>query len=351
MYWLNYKRFIVLVAVFILFYFVLVYNLLQFESLEAASSIKNLSDAIWFSIVTLTTVGYGDVIPVSTGGRIISYIFLFLSLGVYGLLIGQISSIFNTIKEHKKLGMHGTNFSDHVVVIGWSSYGKTVIDQLVQAGRKVAIVTKERDNVDLIHEYYQAKHVFVLFTDYDNYEYLHKVNIEKSSTVFINLEDDTDKLVYILNVKKHFKPLQYVVTLDNANLKSTFISAGVKYAISKHEISSRLMASYMFEPDVAQYSEEIISFPVTDEDHDIKQFKILQGNPYINNEYGKAFYDLKKSCNVILIGLVKMDGEKRMLHKNPEDNLIIQQDDFLIMIMNRKAEAKIRKLFNSKEGI
>ena len=81
--------------------------------------------------------------------------------------------------------------------------------------------------------------------------------------MFINLTNDTEKLVYILNLKKSFPNLDYVVTLDNGDLKNTFISAGVTNTISKHEISSKLLASYMFEPDVAAYSESILSFADT----------------------------------------------------------------------------------------
>ena len=348
----NYRKLILFGIVFIAIYIFLVIRLLSFELNATDSAIQSLSDALWYSIVTLTTVGYGDIVPSTEGGRIIGYIFLFLSLGVYGILIGQFSSVISNIKENNKLGMQGTTFKNHIVVIGWTQFGKTVVDQLIRAGRKVAIVTKVRENVDLIHELYDRKNVFLLYSDYENFDHLEKVNIKNCSSIFVNLENDTDKLVYVLNIKKHFDNLQYIVTLENANLKNTFINAGVKYAISKNEITSRLLASYMFEPDVAQYSEEILSYPVTDSDYDIKQFRVLSGNPFIEKEYDKTFFELKKSYNVILIGLVREseDGQKQ-LHKNPQDNFVIKEGDFLIMIMNLAAQSKIKKVFSNTEGI
>jgi voltage-gated potassium channel len=347
----NYRKLILFGFLFIAVYILLVFRLLNYELLAENSTIQSLSDAVWYSIVTLTTVGYGDIVPKSDGGRIIGYIFLFLSLGVYGILIGQFSNIISNINENNKLGMQGTSFQNHIVVIGWTQFGKTVIDQLIRAGRKVAIVTKDRGNIDLMHEIYDRKHVFILYSDYENFELLEKANIEKCSSVFINLENDTDKLVYILNIKKCFSELQFIVTLENANLKQTFISAGVKYAISKNEIASRLLASYMFEPDVAQYSEEILAYPVTETDYDIKQFRILSGNPFIDQEYDKSFYELKKNYNVILIGLVREEEGTRTVHKNPQDNFIIREGDFLMMIMNLAAVPKIKKVFSILEGI
>jgi len=75
--------------------------------------------------------------------------------------------------------------------------------------------------------------VFILYSDYNNFDLLEKANIREASIVFINLDDDTEKLVYIINIKKHFSDLNYVVTLDNGILKAPFHHAGVTYAISQ----------------------------------------------------------------------------------------------------------------------
>lgn len=346
----NYLRLVGIALGFIVIYVLMLSFLISVESESPNATIKDFDDALWFSIVTLTTVGYGDMIPVTQTGKLFGSIFLLFSLGFYGVLIGQISTIMNTVKENKRLGMNGTNFTNHVVMIGWSDFGKAVADQLIAAGRSVAIVTKEKDNIDIIHEYYASKNVFTLFSDYNNFEYLNKLNVKESSIIFVNLNDDTEKLVYILNMKKHFQDLNYVVTLDNANLKSTFQSAGVRYTVSKHEIASKLLASYIFEPDVAIYSEEIIAYPQTDEHYDIKQFMVLENNPYKDQYYDKVFYDMKKELNVVLIGIVKIEDGKRTLIKNPEESIVIKEGDYLIMITNKKSVKKLKSFFNVEEG-
>jgi voltage-gated potassium channel len=347
----SYRKLAYYLLAFLGVFLFLVFNLLEFELLSEEGKIDNLSDAFWYSIVTLTTVGYGDMVPTSTGGRAIGYIMILLSLGVYGLLIGQVSSIMASIKENKKLGMYGTDFKNHIVVIGWTQFGKTVIDQLIKAGRKVAIVTRDKENIDLLKELYQDKNLFVLYSDYENFELLEKVNISKSNTVFVNLHDDTEKLVYILNLKKEYSGLNYTVTLENSNLKETFLSAGVTHAISRNEIASRLLASYMFEPDVALFSEEILAYPTNDEEYDMKQFKVSENNPYNGLEYDKVFFDLKKNENVILMGLVRLEDEKRVVYKNPSHNFNIKTDDYLIMLMNQKTQRKIKKIFEIEEGV
>jgi len=348
---LNYTKLAIFGIFGIISYNAAVFLLLHYEQGHPEAQILTINDAYWYSIVTLTTVGYGDYVPKSDHGRIIGTIFLMFSFGLYAFLIGQISSIMNTIRENKKMGLDGTRFTNHVVMIGWTDFGKAVADQLVAAGRKMVVVTKVRDHIDLIRESYSSKEVFVLFADYNNMDMVDKLNVKESSIVFVNLVDDTEKLVYILNLKKKYEGLQYVVTLDNADLKTTFQTAGVTYAVSKHEMASKLLASYIFEPDVAMYSEEIIAYARTDDHYDMKQYMVLEDNPYCDQEYGKVFYDLKKECNCILIGIVKMgEGGKKELLKNPEDYVKVQAGDYLIMIMNRKAVKKLTKLFNTKEG-
>ena len=83
------------------------------------------------------------------------------------------------------------------------------------------------------------------------------------------------------------------VALDNSELKETFIAAGVEQVILQHEISSKLLASYIFEPDVANYSESIMSYAKSDDDLDIKQFKVVADNPYLNKNYEEVFLILK----------------------------------------------------------
>ncbi|MDO5122137.1 MAG: potassium channel family protein, partial [Erysipelotrichaceae bacterium] len=77
-------RIVILAAV----YAVLVFVMLKAESEHPESSIHSVYDVVWYTLTTLTTVGYGDMYPVSTLGRLIGMIFLLLSLGFLALLVG-----------------------------------------------------------------------------------------------------------------------------------------------------------------------------------------------------------------------------------------------------------------------
>lgn len=347
----NYLKLVLRVLIGLLVYFVLITLLIHFEKHSDQSVLTDYTNAIWYSVVTLTTVGYGDVYPTTIFGRLIGYIFIFLSLGMYGILIGEITTTMSNIKENIKLGYKGTDFMNHTVILGWNEFGKQVADQLMGVDRLVAIVTDNRENVDIILEKYDSRNVFTLFSDFQNFDLIKNTNIHLASTVFINLEDDTEKLVYLLDIKKHFPELDYVVTLDNGNLKETFISAGAKYAVSKHDVASKLLASYMFEPDVALFSESIMSFAKHDADYDIKQFLVTDDNVYLNKLYNDVFLELKQKYNSVLIGISKIDkyGERRLI-KNPAGEIKVSLGDYLIIIVNGKAFKMLQKEFNVDEG-
>ncbi|MBX2911179.1 MAG: potassium channel family protein [Cyclobacteriaceae bacterium] len=346
-----YRKTIITITALFSVYAFLVFLMLELESGAPNARIVSVQDGVWYAIATLTTVGYGDLVPVTYGGRMLGFVFLLSSLGIYGYVIGQVTNVMRTVKENKAMGLNGTTFEGHVVIIGWNDFSQSVIGHLNAAGKKVAIITKDKRDIEIIREYYSTDEAYVLYSDFNNFELMEKSNIRKASIVFINLQDDTEKLVYIINIKKHFPGLNYVVTLDNGNLKNTFYHAGVTYAISKNEISSKLLASYIYEPDVALFSEEIIAFAHSDDDYDMKQVQVKEGNPLTGMFYDKAFFDLKKESNVVLIGLVKVVDGKRQMLKNPEGPVKIEKGDYLVLLMDRKGHQRLKHLFHIEEGL
>lgn len=347
----QYYRILLSLLILFVVYAILISLIVYFESHDPTANMHGWQDGLWYLLATLTTVGYGDTIPVTYWGRMLGFLILLSSFGVYGFIIGQIANFMSTLKETREMGLLGTSFSNHIVVIGWNDYARSVIDYLVAAGRQVAIVTKDRSSIDIIHESYSTNNVFTLYSDYNNHDLLEKANIKESSIVFVNLNDDTEKLVYIINIRKHYENLNYVVTLENGNLKGTFQNAGVTYAISKNEISSKLLASYIFEPDVARFSEEILAFAHEDHAYDMKQLLVRPDNPYVGMFYEKAFFDLKKESNVVLIGIVKNENGKHKLFKNPEESMKIESGDYLILLMDNKGQNRLKRMFHIEEGV
>ncbi|RLD66553.1 MAG: TrkA family potassium uptake protein [Bacteroidetes bacterium] len=337
-------------AIAIVFMFVLDYVLLINELGVEGSNIQNYEDAVWYMIVTLTSVGYGDIVPVTIIGRIIGYFFIISSLLVLGALISSISSNIIKMIEEKKLGFRGTEFTNHIICIGWNDFNRMVVDEVLEAERKVAIITSRKDEVDLIYNQYGKKNVFVLYSDLHNLESISKTNPDKSSEVFLSFDNDTESLIYVINFKKKYPEPNIVVAIENHNLKDTFHSAGVKYVVARNEIASKLVASYVFEPEVADLTIDLMSSAKTSEDFDNQQYLVISKNPFLNKNYDDAFVKLKIKYNIVLLGIVKHGLGENQLLVNAQSDTIIELNDYLIVMVGGKSKARVEKLFGIKEG-
>lgn len=332
------------------------YSLLLFllsiaEQGSEKANIKTFGDALWYSMVTLTTIGYGDYYPVTAAGRMLALMFILGSLGLLSYVIGRATELISDIRWRKKMGFYGTAFENHVVIIGWDSFSLAIARQLLKAENKIAVITGDKDAIDLIQNDFSSEQMFTLFADLKNVSAFEKANLGKSSMIFINLKDDTEKLITILNVRKMFPSCKYIVALDNSDLAETFYSAGASFVLSKNEIASKLMASYIFEPDVADITNDLLTISQSVDDYDIKEFKIVKDNPLAGQNFGEIFAELKNKLNVLAIGVCKHEkGGKRTIYKLPPDNLKVECDDFLIVIMSGKEISLIKDLFKTREG-
>ncbi len=324
--------------------------LLTYEKDVAGSGIHNYSDALWYMLVTLTSVGYGDIVPVTLIGRAIGYFFILSSLAILGVLISSISSNIIKMIEEKKLGYRGTDFTSHIICIGWNDFSRMVIDEVLQASRKVAIVTDQKNDVDLIYNEYGKEQVFVLYADLHNLDSIQKTNPKLSSEVFLSLNNDTETLIYVINfIKKYPKP-NVVVSIENHKLRETFHTAGVKYVVARNEIASKLVASYVFEPEVADLNIDLMSSAVSGDDFDNQQYLVTKNNPFIGKNYDDAFVKLKIKYNIVLLGIAKgQDGERKLI-VNARSDTIIELNDYLIIMVEGKRKNRVEKLFGIKEG-
>lgn len=330
-------------------YFALLLLLVYVEKVES-SSIHNLWDAFWYSIVTLTTVGYGDLYPVTVAGKILGIFFILGSITILSTVIGTISDNFNKRREEKKMGKLGTNFENHVVILGWNTFSNTIASELKLSKRKVVIITDEKNDVDLIYSQYDSKDVFVLFSDFNDIEHFKKANIEKSQLVFVNLESDMNKLVSILNIKRQHPNLKFMVSIDHIDLEETFVAAGVSYVLSKNTIASKLIASYIFEPEVAKFNIDILAFSEHEDDYDVQQFKVTNDNKFINKTYGELFDYIRSNTRSLPVAISKKVNSNYKLTKLPENHIVLEEGDYVIFINNGESMKFIKKLFNVEQG-
>ena len=101
----------------------------------------SLGDGLWWCVVTITTVGYGDLSPITTGGKVVATIIMFIGLSFYALLTSTISSILIERARHNE-GQEITisTLDHHVVICGWNDNAFTLLQDLLARPRAPAVV-------------------------------------------------------------------------------------------------------------------------------------------------------------------------------------------------------------------
>ncbi|MEE8399276.1 MAG: ion channel [Desulfobacterales bacterium] len=90
----------------------------------------SFGDALWWSVVTMTTVGYGDISPQTTGGRIVGFSVMLMGIGFLGLLTATIASAFIEKRLLENKGMKPTKVTDHFIICGWNFRGNEIVTEL-----------------------------------------------------------------------------------------------------------------------------------------------------------------------------------------------------------------------------
>ncbi|WP_041401420.1 potassium channel family protein [Salinispira pacifica] len=116
------------------------------ERFMDAESYDSPFDALWWGIVTLTTVGYGDYAPASIPARLLAVLMMLTGVVITSILSGTIASIYVERKIREGKGLQDINYKDHVVILGWNRYARGLIEsltsQFAQEDLRVALVNE-----------------------------------------------------------------------------------------------------------------------------------------------------------------------------------------------------------------
>jgi voltage-gated potassium channel len=241
-------------------------------------------------------------------------------------------------------------FANFVVMVGWDKFAALITDQLIEADRQVVALTDDPKIVERVNSAYDPRQVMAIEMDVLNFENIRKIPMDRAFGVYVNLASDRERLIYIFKLRKHFTDLSIISPVVNPKLKESFSLHQQIFPLSRDEISAKIFASHLFERDVATYLNELLSPAVTEEDHDLQQYRVLPENPLCNEMYGDAFIKLKKEYNAVLIGLSKRTRQGHQLRKNPPDETLIQEGDYLIVLVNGKAARQLEQAWGVSEG-
>jgi len=303
----------------ILFILILVFafGTISFSHFEKVS----LFDAFYWVFVTITTVGFGDIVPVTVGGRITFFLIALGGIGTLGLMLQEIVSISAQAQLKKMLGLNKIKLKNHIIIVGYNETSEEIIKRFKKDGNEFILLLRENKNINQVE--LNAKKIEYIVGNVTNHEIYERANIEQASTLIISTEDDAETLMIALVARKINKNMKIVATCLSKEHLDMMQQAKINYIISSSEIDGILLSNTIVEPIVTDFITNAIS---TDPGIDFNQI-IIKEKQKISD------IKLKKNEKIIALKRQADDDQFRFIINLKQDE-VLNKGDFLIVIHN-----------------
>jgi voltage-gated potassium channel len=308
----------------------------------------NLFNSFYWSIVTISTLGYGDIVPVTVAAKVLTIGILFVQIFLLGYLISVITTTVNEESQRRALGTLGTDMRNHIVVLGYSDVGKAAVRELLIQEQTVAVVADHPEQVAHIRTLGPEDRLFVTYGPSADKDILRRVNVGEAHSVVVCTTDDAANMIAALNVRAMAPHVRIVVSVSRPELRDTLRSAGVTYVASPADMGGRLCAEAAFEPDVAIAMEEISAADVK---ADMQEYLLQDTTPISRQTVGEAEGLVRSSTGCLLVGCARRgaDGEYETT-VNPPADLRLQPGDAILVLGSIANTTRFRRWFGVDQG-
>lgn len=240
--------------------------------------------------------------------------------------------------------------SDHVILLGWNAFSRMIVEELLSSSNDVVVVGTTEGELEDINATF-GDDVTAVCDTLESVNGLADYAPADARAVFLNLPTDEQNLVVVVKMQRLFDDVEYVVVLKNEDLKQTFRSAGVTWPLSRFEITSKVIASLLYEPDVADLMLELLAATRGTGNYDIQQYLIGAKNAWGDRTFGEAFEHFKSEYNIVPIAVAQLqpDDSYRQLQL-PPPNTPLHAGDYLIVVTSHASEPALRREFRTREG-
>lgn len=298
-------------------------------------------ESFYMTMITVTTVGFMEVQPLSDAGRIFTAVLIVTSFGTIAYAVSVITSYIagGDLKRNRKellIEKAITKMEKQVIVCGYGRVGKQAADELMSMGTTVVVIERTK-----IHDKDIPKGLTLIQGDATHDDILHKAGIDKASSLIAALPADTDNLFVVLTAHEINPSLKIISRSSERSTVKKLKVAGADYVIMPDTVGGTHMASLVVNPDLIEFLNLI---RVTGNSSvNLEQIRFDQLSPDFESCSIKELEEKSRSgCNVI--GYKSASGEYQI---NPDLSTVIEKGSKLFVLGNAE---QIRKL-NSTLGI
>jgi voltage-gated potassium channel len=219
-----------------------------------------LGDCAYMTVVTLTTVGYAEILPVATvpGGRLFTALVIFAGLAsaVYftsALTTFLIEGEFQHLRTRRRMKKLIDALQDHIIVCGVGAHGSAVVEELLATRWPLVAIDRDAERLERIHELPGGENVPAILGDATEDEVLLDAGIGRARGLITSLPDDADNLLVIVTARPLGPQLKIVAKADKQKTREKFRKAGADSVVTPAHIGGVRMVSEMIRPRVIEF--------------------------------------------------------------------------------------------------
>ena len=295
-------------------------------------------DALYMTVITLTTVGYLEVHPLSSAGRAFT---MLLALGgiftmfylagdlIRGMVSGDVARLLGRQRMERTLA----TLKNHLIVCGFGRMGHFVCEQFAAAGLPFVLVEQQAALLEGFH----IPHGIPLHGDATSEDVLRRAGVERARALVTVAASDADNLYITMTARLLNDKLLIVARAEDEAAEKKLKRAGANRVVSPYAIGGQRVAQAVLRPAVMDFIEL-----ATKSEHlelQIEETEIAAGSSLA----GQSLKDsaVRQDLGIIIVAIKKPGG--RMIF-NPEPAIILEPGDLLITLGHRQQLDRLEKL-------
>ena len=302
-----------------------------YEGAGVNPNIDSFFDAVYWSIITISTVGFGDISPITIEGRVAT---LFLVVG--GLsVIAFFTSIVTTalgarlvaLKEEKVIG-EANALNDFVLICGYGQMGKVLANEFLKIKQQFIVV--DYNDEMLVHA--NSQQILSIKGDATDPAFLSSIGINKGASTIIALtNNDAVNLSIILTARSQNPHINIIGRANNSSIKDKLLIAGANEVIAANDIAALVAAEYLGQPIAFEAIDDIL---LNSENAIMDEVEILGNSNFIGEKLKSIDFS---NYNLTLIGVIDATKNKQFKFNPKKDQYILNEKDILIIIGYKEA--------------
>ena len=323
---ITFRRILILTAILLA---LLLFGSLGFVWVEG----WDFFDALYMTVITLSTVGYQEVHPLSPAGRLYNIGLILVGMGVLAYIITSLARVVVEGEIREVLGRRSLvkqidKLKNHYIICGFGRIGEVIARLLRDRGVPLVIVENKPENLRRLDE----SGYYVVAGDATREEVLLEAGIDRARGLVAVVSSDADNVYIVLSARSLNPAIDIVARADEAEAKQKLLRAGADRVESPYEMGGRKMANAILRPTVTTFME--LAF--TEElEWSMEEIEVGAGSSLV----GVALKDsgLRQKLDLILVAIKRKDGE--MLFNPTLETHLLAGDTMIALGMRHNLQA------------